>query len=350
MSRQPSLIMICGQNRSGTTLAQRLLDGHPQLAVAPVEDGVIRAMYSNDVSLMQLWHASYESLWQFLYERTLLTRTRKLDWKDYMSVMGIHDLNWDHLRSRLQIELKVYPPADDGQLLRTICATWFPELRSAIQIERKPLVLKTPKAELAFEWLFECDSQARMIYCFRDPFQTFVSSQMLRMRRGEISSNDTARHIRLAQRFCDSVIDSAAAVTEAQQCYPDQVYMMCYERLVQEPETAMREVKDFLGISWTERCLRPTVCGIAWLGNTSTGVPQSGIQANRAQRRYGVIPPEAEALLGMRLASVLHDWGYDPVRTNLTLGQRLRLWYQEVLNTLALSMQSPNLKRLWFKK
>jgi predicted AAA+ superfamily ATPase len=38
-------VFIGGLRRSGTTLLQRLLDGHPELLVYPLEDCIIRDFY-----------------------------------------------------------------------------------------------------------------------------------------------------------------------------------------------------------------------------------------------------------------------------------------------------------------
>lgn len=255
------LVNVCGYNRSGTTLLLRLLDGHPELAVAPVEDGIVRG-----------GRIPRFRLWRYLTEETLLFKTRKQDWRDYGRAPNLVEIRRHLLRSPRRW---VGPEIHRVQLA----------FAAAFELDtKKPLVMKTPKSEAGFDFLFRLDPDARMIYCLRDPARVFASQQAARLDEDEIEPGDTEAHVRVAERFVGAYRRSLAAFSQAMCLSPSQVALVRYEQLIRQTEHEMREIAAFLGVAWDDVLLAPTLAGRPWPGNVARG-----------PRPYGIYDPPSHA-------------------------------------------------------
>lgn len=279
-SHAMELINVCGHNRSGTTLVQRLLDGHPELAVSPVEDGLLLEGARPD-------RIPRVRLWRFLTREVRLLRTDRQDWRDY----GVEP-DLPAIRRRLLLSRSRWL-GGDRERLRAVFEAVF-------QLDpEKPLVIKMPKSEGSFRFLFDMDPDARMIYCARAPEQVFLSQQRNRLKKSEVRPADVEAHVALACGFVAYYRRSLQHYHDATASFPGKVALVRYERLMGDTEAEMRRIAEFLGISWSETLVNPTHAGSDWAGNAQSGERGHGIF--EPQRSEAGVPREALELVASEL-------------------------------------------------
>jgi hypothetical protein len=83
---------------------------------------------------------------------------------------------------------------------------------------------------------------------------------------------------------CELWRRSTEAALREQAAYPEQTYVVTYERLVTSTEEVMREVSTKLGIDFTPSLLVPTFNGMSIRPNSSVDVLEPGVATTPLQR------------------------------------------------------------------
>lgn len=206
--RGSNLIFIGGCPRSGTTLAQLMLDSHPSVCGGPEFDRV-----PDIIELRDRLRSSVDS------GRISVYCTRE----------GVN--------------------REIGALIERLLAPYADE-RGCEMISEK-----TPFNALIFEELLEILPGARFVFCVRDPRAVVASMLEVGKRakeKGQTSPGYT-RNLYSAIRTIKATNDAgfrAAARSE-------RVLTVVYERLVDQPERETTRICEFLGLPWAGEMLTP---------------------------------------------------------------------------------------------
>jgi sulfotransferase family protein len=292
-------VFICGHHRTGTTLLNDLLDGHPELVVLPneatyfasfgyaarsrpspqcvdrfVADWIARFVDPNYEPHFRLGRSGLAGSPSVLFSRRLL---------------GWHT-----------VLLKAWPSRAPFALLLSLVAA-FSDLASASgSAGRRLWVEKTPRNEHHVD-RFAVFRDARFIQLVRDPTATLAS--LLELHRasevGEVDAAVQARNIARSLRLAQVNMRRL----------PERYLVVRYENLVRDPAGEMERVRIFLGISPNPALATPTVIGRPVGANSSYDPGEAGV-IHRSRPTRGLSSAEA-TLIGTFAGSSARALGYD---------------------------------------
>ena len=195
-------IFIIGMPRTGTTLVERILSSHPDVYAA--------GELQNFAATLQQASGSQIPL---LFNPEIIARTRELDWEQ-------------------------------------LGATYLASTRPATG--HKPRFIdKLPHNFLYAGFIANALPNARIICLRRDPMDTCLSNfrQLFQHPSSHFDYSfdllDTGRYYVLFDRL----------MAHWQHVFPGRILEMSYETLLESPETEIRQLLDFCGLSWHDTCL-----------------------------------------------------------------------------------------------
>jgi hypothetical protein len=283
-------VFICGHHRSGTTLLQQLLDGHPQLLVLPSE-----ATYLSSFKYVARPDPPIAAVDRFVAEWIcrLVDPNQpphfKLGRSDshrnpYLNfarrVLGWIDALRDQRRFACLLAL--------AAAYRDIAA---PGLSPRWWVEKTPLNEHRVPALSTF-------AAARFIQMVRHPAASLAS--LAERYRSAGVDFDPQQHL----RSIGSSLEAACRNRVRHSGY----LIVRYEDLTTSPASEIERVRSFLGVLPEQRLLIPSVAGWAVGSNSSFEVGTPGeIHAPRS-----IVPAEAEAYqIGLIAGRAARELGYD---------------------------------------
>lgn len=285
-------LFICGVHRSGTTLMQNLLDGHPDLAVLPSE-----GTYFTNLEVKLNSRPESERM-VFLGKEWLRRLANPTNHPPYWLLgRSIDD-------SSPYIDFARYFMAW-WNVLQQKAGTQWPHVAVVLayasatgKINAKLWVDKTPVNERYLERIWREIPGAKIIHMIRDPFATLASRKVM---EPAISVRNALRDLKLSYN---------AAVA----CSVRSQYMLLhYETLCDEPAETMGSVASFLGIRPLPILNRATVADIPAQANSSfdNGKAEAGqILRPRKQTRTEVLAKTEKQLIAAHIGNLAAKLNY----------------------------------------
>jgi hypothetical protein len=322
-------VFICGHQRSGTTLVQSMLDGHPQLLSLPSE-------------------GTYFSSFAYMARRA--SSDRDMDRFAAEWITRFVDPNFEpHFRLGRSVASRS-PAVDFARML----FGWNEALRRQVPQELAPLlalaaafrataapasapqqwVEKTPQNERHVA-RFAFFGAARFIQLVRDPRAMLASLNEIYRTHGR--GFDAAEHAQAIGR-------SLRLAQQNSRRFGDRYLVLRYEDLVDRPAQEIRGVQQFLGIASDATLLVPTAGGRAVRANSSFGKRAAGII--EPSRPPTVLPAEHEALLGVYVAHTARPFGYELAAPGsiARYAIRLRHWPRHLLRESRTRLRAAHLR------
>lgn len=320
-------IFVVGHVKSGTTLVQSLLDGHPDLFVLPLE---LKFLQHANVPTLPPGNRARGDLpsHRVPYKEAELSPGRVLE-----AVLGAADPA-DFLAGRpVSRNLPLEDWAFDRDLFRdrieradrSSLRAAFVDLAEAFHDAHRRaagsdrgregggagaggteapgavrLVEKTPQQEEHARELARWFPKARFVHVLRNPYAV-VNAE----------TRDTTVHRSRRHRIYRPLAKSLYFL-ERNRRHLDRYRVVRYEDVVLETEAATRELADFLELPWKPSMLRPTIGGRPWGGNSRTvdeafeGIDPRPVDAFRDQ-----IAPLDVAVVNRYFGPMLERHGYD---------------------------------------
>jgi hypothetical protein len=300
-------VFICGHHRSGTTLLQQLLDGHPQLVVVPGE-GTLFSSFKY-LARSSPTKADIERFAVNWVERFVdpnfephfkLGRTGSTN----PSVEFVRRLlMWDRLLRASRPDWRRVVP------LMAVAAAY--QDRAVEHDQIRGWTDKTPLNENHVKRL-QVVKQARFIHMIRRPSDTLASlRQAMRGARFDAAMHSEAigRSLKLASRN--------------QRLYHDRYLVVRYEDLVENTAATMEWVRQFLSLSPSSTLAIPTSTGFATRSNSSFERSEPGVIGRSHQ---GLTFPDCDSVaLAALTGSAARGFGYPSPSVALATGIVYRL-------------------------
>lgn len=245
-----SPVFIMGIHRSGTTLLQAMLDGHPQLVVNAAETHFFQSF------LPKVQGLSDEDKTRLAEQILFATFHSSVYSERYYSHIAYADV-WQAFLARLGRSQK----HNADYLSAAVLA--FGEVSGQFNGKTRYWIEKTPLNELYVGKIFTWWEDAKCIHVIRDPRAVYASLK-IRAHRNKRHLSMSA-HVHNWQR-------SARLAQESRDCYGEDRYAIVhYEDLLRSPQDQMRSMADFLEINNHETLLAPTKSGgiYPWKGNSA---------------------------------------------------------------------------------
>jgi Sulfotransferase family len=279
-------IFVVGHRKTGTTLVQELLDGHPQLAVLPGESNHFNTFLPRDPERI----ASDAQQWWLL--RLISPSGIPPFW-----ALGKESEAYAAFTARLLGLVAANPERDVLGMAAVALASG----------DRAAWVEKTPGHEHRLEQILEAYPEARFVHVVRDPRS--VAAAIVRLDRATDQPTD----------LVDVGLTIRRSFEAAERNRGARYLVLRYEDLVTDPEPVMRRVADFAGIEWSESLLTPTVGGVgatsnsAWSARKVTGE----IEGRRLDLWREELGEHEAGLIAAAARSAARQHGYELPRARL---------------------------------
>lgn len=294
------LVLISQVQRSGGTLLNTLLDGHPELHVHPYE---LRGGRSSEEKAIwpELDLAATPDEWlEAISTPVLVDQFAHGYLKKLPATAGLEELS--------PLPFTVVPTLVE-QLFRLLCAERMPRSQREVHdhhmtalfnawldnkgLRERPkrwVTALTPRAGWGESRarFFAAYPDGRLVSCLRDPRAWWAS-----ISRFWTQYSDFDATFPLWER---SALEMAAAKRER----PGQVFVLTYEAIVQDSERTLRALADWLGIAWNPLLMCPTFNRLPTVPNSSYAMTQTGIRTESLERWRDVLDRHVVASIETR--------------------------------------------------
>ncbi len=301
--REP-LVLISGVQRSGGTLINTLLDGHPRLRTHPYELHVGNPS-KHDWPTLDL-AASADSWFATLSEPRLAELFKS----------GYRKEGRPSAIAEQPLVPCLIPPSFVERLFRVVAAERAPKRpRDVFDIYFTAFfnawldnqgLLERPK-----QWItamaprlgwgesrrrFLADyPDGRIIAPLRVPCAWYASASLFSPRYGDL---ETALEL-----WCKAAEEIIAAKREA----PDHTLVVSYEAVLEDPQRAMRSIADWLNIAWHPALELPTFNRIPTEPNSSHGIAGAGVRTEPRDLWTSVLDRETITTIEAATASLYRE-------------------------------------------
>ena len=330
-------IFIGGSHKSGTTLLRNLLDGHESLNVLPGDGHGIR--YAERLYSIDAGHHEFAIVNTILHCTAMPIAGEQPRW-----VLGNDPL--DYVRVGEVVRQQLADGAANAKQILDIFAYSFQELSvtaNLTQLLRKWVEKSTNNIEDAYR-LVRLYPRAKFLHIVRHPGAIIAAQKRKQpMKNRKYSLRRELETIHQSMRYG---LSNRRCIGNAQ------YYIVRFEDLVSDTENVMRGVAKFLGISYSEILMQPTVFGKNAGSNTSRfdePIKSAGVDPVTSERwRKELSFDEVNFVEGF-FGSLLKSYGYSPFRISWqrTIRFALKLTQQEAL--FPHPHNSVNLTRTFFK-
>ncbi|MDP9342179.1 MAG: sulfotransferase [Actinomycetota bacterium] len=301
----PTPLFICGYQKSGTSLAAALMDGHPRVCVFPEETSILRWMAGREF-------ASRQDALRFLLERTHVERLGHV--LDEGGPEGNRDFrDFDHPRFRRELEERFL--AGDGSARSLLDAVMVAFADASGQAGREYWVEKTPRNEYYLDTIDRWYPGARALFMVRDPRDVYVSYSRNRELGGATLG------------LGNFVATWGLSVWNwKRQPAGDRRLLLRYEDLLRDPEAELLRVCTWLGIEFSDDVTRPTKLGKAWYGNSMFDQQFEGISTRPIGRWRDTLDRQDLEVIEALLGREMQEFGYELSGTRPTAVRKVRSW------------------------
>ncbi len=213
------MVFIMGKERSGSTLLQTLLDGHPNI-IAPPESEFIVLLYPRFGKIKKWTEQDIHNFIHELYKEPWMAKIWHID--------------------RKHITLILLSIKDEANYA-TICKAVYFCMRNG----KQDILLisdKNPLYILFISTLLKIFPEAKFIHLVRDP-------------RDNINSHLKSFKVTNLRFLAFKWLAYAKLPEKVKTQMPERFYTLLYESLVETPEGSMKKLCDFLSISFDEKML-----------------------------------------------------------------------------------------------
>jgi hypothetical protein len=244
------VIFVVGFPKSGTTFANYLLDGHPDLLVIPGD-----ALYLTKLQ-------QYEGM----------TPAQRLeDMRRYLVTLALHPiglppfwmLSGGQPAWQLYAQLLRYFEDAIGKLGDSPLAVWQAMLRALRMANpsARRWVEKTPSNEWHVGQLLAHYPAAKVVHLVRHPYSNLVSMKKMPMQGFEWDvMGYQAAYLRRSYHLAQANLKRYGT---------ERYRVVRYEDLTEQTETTMRDLADFLGLDYHPTLAHATVLGLPATANSS---------------------------------------------------------------------------------
>lgn len=290
--KQP-MVLVAQIQRSGGTLMSQLFDGHHQLHAHPYElyVGYPRKWDWPEIDLSASPETWYERLYEKYTVRHFVEGYQKYGKgadadAEMFPFLMLPNLQRTIFRACVEnTEIKTSRDVVDCYFTAYFNA-WLDY--QGIYGEKKYVTAFAPRAnvsEVGVKRFFTDYPDGRIISMLREPGSWFVSSHR----------HDPTKYPD-ANSAIDQWIESTEAILRNKKNYPDNVFVLSFEQLLEDTESHMCNVADWLGVEYSEALIKPTFQGMKIKADSSFKVSGYGVASEPLKRKKNLSPEDAEII------------------------------------------------------
>ena len=304
-------IFVTGCYRSGTTLMTRLLDGHSDLLVFPIE---LKYFRQTD------FPTEFPSVQTARHASPLEAMKSVVATPFFKAFLGLPDAGFEQRPNLADIPTSRFRQEAFERFLAEVSSVedhhdafcqFFAALATGLGIDpatwsQLRLVEKTPLQEQYITTLIDWFPNARFVHMVRNPYAVDVSN----LNR---NSGTLRRAIPTMRRSYEIGIHNART-------YPDRVLVVRYEDLVTDPSAVMQRVAKHANLRF-ESCLQtPSILGEAWTGNSSqAGTSFTGISTKSLNSWKEQVIPLRVRIINKHMPAPFEEYDYQMLAPSLKI-------------------------------
>jgi len=338
-----NLFFVTGLRKSGTSMVKSLLDGHPEVFMFPAAEyelfhytdhiALHADKYYNDINLSEIKSK--------LSKNSFVERLNKPEVKS--------DLRESINVSQYQEIIKDADPKSYKEIIELTFRAMAESYSEKVDISNKNCGLKCVLNEEYLPELREWFPNVKMIYVLRNPYGHFNAIRNS-MRKGVTREGQKLSWLKNTYPKIATEIKrmqlSYTLMEKWESLYPNNFYVLSYDKLLDSSQSELEKLSDFLGIEFNSSMLKPTVANEIWGGNSWTGKQFEGIDKGPMNRWKKEISPLEIRLINEYFSDIIEKYGFDLVSSKSPLWKLMHsnerpLTY--ILNRLV--FKAPN----WFK-
>jgi len=293
-------IFICGVHKSGTSLLRSLLDGHPKLAVLPIESHFINHI---GFEINYIFRRQFKT--DFVLDDFFLKCNKLIEHynnapdfnKSDAQLNGKFDTNIfnDNLRE------KINQNSSFDDMFITYCDSIFLALNQKIDIKNKRLIEKSVEnGEVALHYK-KIFPNSKFIHIVRNPYANLVSLRKFKSSKGYPN----------IRKLISVLNDNYYNIERNKEIIGENYFLVNYEDIIEKPKHTLKDICKFLGVSYKENILlRPTSLGEIWTGNSFDSKKTSEINSENLYKWKNHIFPMETFLLNHFLKNRIIQYGY----------------------------------------
>jgi hypothetical protein len=272
-----------------------LFDGHPELCV-----------YPTDITMLYAYFPAYENGGFSEKEKRERLNTVIFDTLEGESNIAEH-LDLGSLRSRFSERMGSKSYAT-GDILKELVLAYY-ELVGPSHLDHKGTIVKETSIEIYARHLFEWFPDAKFIHLIRDPRDTFAALKAGIEGRYRHFGDDANTIIHSLLERCHLGMEMADL---NQQRFGTGSYKIVrFEDLVTSPDTSLRDMCEFLGISYQESLMVPTLLGNPTRGNNFEKMDFSRISTRNVGAWPGRILPDEAKVIEFHFSDLMPRFQYE---------------------------------------
>ena len=211
------MVFVMGKERSGTTLLQTFLDGHPNI-VAPPESEFVALLYPRFGKIKRWTEKDIYNFIEELYKEPWITKIWRIDRKLLTSIL-----------------LSIKDEADYSSICKVIYYCMRGEKQNILLIaDKNPIYI------LLINTLSTIFPEAKFIHLVREP-------------RDNVSSHLNSFKVNNVRFVSMKWLAYNTILNKAQMRFPGKFHTLLYENMVTEPELEMKKLCTFLNIAFDDR-------------------------------------------------------------------------------------------------
>ncbi|MDZ7831108.1 MAG: sulfotransferase [Desulfobacterales bacterium] len=314
-------VFILGIARSGTTLLQSLLDGHPQLLVDVADSHFVSwyKRYYRWIDRLKTWSDSFEKRLDFA-EAIMISyifNQKSRYYQDFLSHVSIDGL---------KKQFRSLTMASD-QRPQDFIQSYFHALGLAsghLTKETRCWVDKSLSYEYLFYRYLQWWPNAKFIYVIRDPRDVYTSYKKRDIKNKRRTTSVEKFSLTWSNSFCTMQDCQSMVATKNR-------YILRYEDLIYNPQSIMQSIAKFLDINFQPCLLSPSkgFGRVPWGGNPESGKKQKGFIYKDAARKWEhYLQPSELGRIESLLGDQMETLGY-------TLSRKRQPFISATLNVVA---------------
>ena len=272
-------LIISGAPRSGTSLLYNLFDGHPDVSFLLIEGYLFEKIFDIGLDNSDLFvAAARRSVADFIagVRDHHLMPPLEQPYQQSLSLGTVSshclDIAWNEERFRESLATRLAGLETVADLWRLLVDAYMAGMGAPV---RRYACLKSPDYGKSTLAAVHTIAAARGIVILRDPLLALDSLKRSRELRGEKKLT--------WPEFARCVAEMKAMLERLEKAPGEAVRWVRYERLVEDPDSVMRELAAWLEIEFDPCLLEPTMLSQAWPGISSFAAT-SGVDTGPARR------------------------------------------------------------------
>lgn len=259
ISGQQDPVFIVGAHKSGSSFIRSLLDGHPELAVLPIESHFFRNLGYWVHYKFRRSKPSSKSFVELAIETMYDYKHNVNPYKDFHNLDAI-DL--DVFNNEIQ---KIKAESSERELFFAYTQAIFMSL--SLDPKQNRIVEKSVENAEFVQDVKRIFPNAKTIHIIRNPYSNLAS-----FRRYQHKMNGKYP---LINKTIESLSNHYYFLEKNLRNFPRDYFVVRYEDLVTDTSGELKKICNFLGIDFSNKLLETTSGGADWKGNSTNNFNQA---------------------------------------------------------------------------